>query len=1027
MKKNVTINLRKAFATACVILLASAAWNVSAQPRPTEVTGTVVDVQGMPVLGATVEVQGTSIATATDGQGKFKILAPADAALVVSYIGYQTQMVSVSGRTAIAITLVEDAKKLEDIVIVGYGVQRKSDVTGAISSVKSEDLENRSITSVNQALAGKTSGVQVINTSGRPGASGSIRVRGFSSNSSSIGPLYIVDGLQMSDIGYLDPNNIESIEVLKDAASAAIYGAQAGNGVILVTTKSGHKADNGKIFYDMQYSVESLGNVPKFMQAQEYINYMYEGNLISRADIATKYDGHTNTNWADETFENGIMQRHTVGFMGGNQRGNLYVAITNLDNNGVVKGNQDFYKRLSTQINASYKIKKWLNVGTTNAIERYSYNSVSEGSEYGSLIASALVMDPLTPAYYTADNLPQFMLDKIAAGKKYLTDEYGRYYSVSQFNQFNDSHPLIQRDNHESTNNGINVLGTIYTDLSPLKGLMYTSKLGYRMSYSNSSNYQFPYYVDEQIFNNNYQISGTLSNSLYYQWENYVTYMFNLGEHNFTAMSGMSFIHSNSNYITGSGDELKGYEPNFRYLSYMTSGCNDSVSGLPSESASISYFGRLSWSFRDTYMLQTIFRADAYDSSKLAAKSRWGYFPSISAGWTISNENFMKDIDRGKLSFLKLRASWGQNGNVSVLSGYPYANSISVGGWSYQFDNTGSFTYGSAPSGLANPDLKWETSEQLDFGIDARFFRDRLTMTIDYFDKRTKDLLVSVVPPYETGATSVMMNAGNVSNRGFELDLAWRDRIGDWSYSASGNIATLRNKVTYLDPTVSRIAGARMHTATVTMFEKGHPVWYMYGYKFSGVDDATGNPIFVDTNKDGSITEDDKTDIGCAIPDFTYGLTLNVAYKGFDLTIFGSGAQGGDIWTFLTRTDYPKRNRLKLYYDERWTETNTTAPRPRPNCVDEDKYWYSDANIFDGSYFKIKQIQLGYTIPQSLIHKVAISDLRIYVSLDNWITFTSYPGFDPEAASISATSGMGLDKGSYPISKKLTFGLNLAF
>lgn len=1015
---------KKILATILSVLL-SGGLVATAQPAVIQVNGTVLDSGGSTLVGAAVEVEGTRTFALTDSDGKFSLKAPSGSSLKVSLLGFVTQ--KVAAQKEVRIVLTEDVQQLEETVVIGYGVQRKSDVTGAIASLKSSDLENRTISNLAQSLAGKTSGVQVINTTGRPGSSGSIRVRGYSSNSGAISPLYIVDGIQVGDIGYLDPSNIESMEVLKDAASAAIYGAQAGNGVILVTTKSGAKEGEGKIFYDMQYSIESIGHVPEMMQAQDYINYMVEGGKLSLEDLKTYYDGHTNTNWMNETFENGVYQKHTVGFMGGGKRGNLYVAGSWLDNDGVVKGDKDFYKRLTSQVNADYQVKPWLKIGLTNSIEKYSYGSVSESNYYGSVLGSAIIMDPLTPAYYTEEQLPLGMKLALSNGYNLLKNKDGLYYSVSDFIGGEDAHPLVQTETYEAKNEGMNVLGSFFADFTPVKGLVFSSKFGYRLGYSNSSNYSFPYFINTQKYSTKYGLSGTVSNNLSYQWDNYVNYMFNIKEHNFTAMAGMSFMHGSSNYITGSGDELKSYEKNFRYLSFLTTECNDSVSGIESESSSLSYFGRLGWSWKNRYMLQATFRADAFDSSKLSAKNRWGYFPSVSAGWTISDEDFMKGISRNALSFLKIRGSWGANGNIGVLGGYPYTRGINVGAWSYQYDTTGGFYYGSAPAGLANPDLKWETSEQIDLGLDARFLRDKLSFSVDWYNKKTKDLLISVTPPFETGATSVTMNAGKVRNWGIETELSWKDSIGDFYYGVTSNLSMLRNKVTYLDPTVSRISGQSYHTSTVTMFETGHPVWYMYGYKFDHIDQATGNPIFEDINGDGVITGDDKTEIGCAIPDLTYGLTINLAYKGFDLTMFGSGVAGNDTWLLFYRSDYQKRNNLKLFYDDRWTETNTGASRPRSGCVDEDKYYLSSATIFDGSYFKIKQMQLGYTLPQNLTRKARIENLRLYVSMDNWFTFTKYPGFDPESASMGATAGMGIDCGAYPVTRKLVFGLNLSF
>ena len=1013
-----------------VILLASVL-SVMAQNRITA-KGTITDEKGEPLIGASVLQKGTNNGAITDIDGAWTLSVPQGAILEFSSIGFVTQELG-AGTAPINIVLKEDQELLDEVVVVGYGVQRKSDITGAITSVKSEDLENRSTTNLSTSLAGKTSGVQVVQSSGKPGASGAIRVRGYSSNSGSLGPLYIVDGLQVGDINYLDPNMIENIEVLKDAASAAIYGAQAGNGVILITTKGGKKGE-GQVTYDMQYSISSLASAPKMMQAQEYIDYMFEGNLISREDLLQYYDGHTNTNWVGETFEQGVTQRHAVGFSGANDRGSLYASVSWLDSDGIVKGNKDFYKRLSSQVNADYKVKDWLKIGLTNAIEYTTSNSVSEGSEYGSLLSAAIVLDPLTPAFYTEETLPFYMRANLDAGKPYLRDPEGRFFSVSPYTGNNDKHPLINRDNNISTNGSINMLGTFYGDFTPFKGFVFTSKFGYRIGNTESSSYSFPYYVNDANQYDKHELSGTIFTSIYYQWENYANYMFSLGKSNFTATAGMSFTHNASNYISGSGDELKSYEPNFRYLSYLTTEANDSVSGSKGESANISYFGRLTWNYDNRYTLQGILRADAFDSSKLSPEKRWGIFPSFSAGWNISNEPFMRNINKEILSSLRLRASWGRNGNINVLSGYPYTRSVSVGAWSYNMGPTADLSYGSAPAGLKNPDLKWETSEQLDFGVDARFLRDRLTLVADYYIKTTRDLLVAVTPPYETGATSVMMNAGSVLNRGFEAELSWRDHIGDFHYGISGNLATLHNEVTYLDPTVSRIAGGTYILNPATMFEVGHPVWYMYGYKYDGVDPATGNPRFKDINVnengsigDGVIDEKDKTQIGCAIPDFTYGVTLTAAWKGMDLTVFGSGVSGNDIWCCLLRNDYPKRNMLKLYYDERWTEANPTGSRPRAGATDGDKYLFSDANIFDGSYFKIKQIQLGYSFPEKLLRKAKVAGLRLYASMDDWFTFTSYPGFDPEAASSNTSTEMGLDKGSYPVAKKMVFGLKLTF
>ena len=426
------------------------------------------------------------------------------------------------------------------------------------------------------------------------------------------------------------------------------------------------------------------------------------------------------------------------------------------------------------------------------------------------------------------------------------------------------------------------------------------------------------------------------------------------------------------------------------------------------------------------YLFQASLRADAADLSKLSKKTRWGYFPAVSVGWTISEEKFFNPLKKW-FDSLKFRASWGQNGSLSALGGYSYSTDMSLGGL-YPFTSGIAYTQGAAPATLGNEDLKWETSEQLNCGFDGILLGGRLTFGIDYFIKKTKDLLVwNTTPSLIIGGSTSPVNAGNVENKGFEFELGWRDHIGDFNYGIRGNLSTLSNEVTYIDPSITRLTGSTFHTYTITYFEKGYPVYYFRGYKFDKVDPETGNPLFVDLNEDGQITTDDMTDIGNAIPSITYGLTLTAGYKGFDLTVFGTGTAGNKIFNCITRPDYASSNKLKeVIFDDRWTPTNTTGSKPRAGANDIDKYLVSDALVYSGNYFKIKQIQLGYTLPKSLISKVGISHARVYASLDDYFTISSYPGFDPEA-SANATTGMGVDKGAYPTSKKMVLGFNVEF
>jgi TonB-linked SusC/RagA family outer membrane protein len=1009
------------------------------------IKGTVKDVSGDPIIGASVKVQGSKSGVITDFDGNFSVPAENNATLVISYIGYTTETVKVSGRNNLSITLREDAQTLNDIVVIGYGVQKKSDLTGSVASVKAEDLKNRSTTDAAAALQGKAAGVQILNSSGKPGQGASIRVRGYSSNSSNIGPLLIVDGLQVSSIQYLDPSMIESMEVLKDAASAAIYGAEAGNGVVLITTKSGAKSKGqGSITYEAKFTNQGLGHVGKLLNASQFKDWMTMqlGAERVNADLADAqslygWNPNTDTDWMKEYFENTWAQQHTLTFQGGNDRGSYFLSTSYVNQDGIVKGNKDKYERLTAQINADYKIKDWLQIGTNTAIEKWSSRGVSENG-YGSSFEMLLLLDPLTPMYWTSRNqmLGEYAsyYDAIQAGNSNYTlfgDENG-YYATSYFNQrLAGANPFSQRDRAEGRNEGVNVNGTVFMNVTPIKQVTFTSRLGYRLSFNNTSDWQYPYYLNGQTKGDNYTISGASNNSTWYQWENFINYNQDFGKHNVGAMAGMSFRQYNSNGVSANAsgpDILKAYEPNFRYLNCVN-GNDDTVksfSGQPNMTRALSYFGRVLYSYDNRYSLQGNFRADAFDSSKLSKDNRWGYFFSGSAGWTFSNEKFFKDnVDSSIMSFGKIRASWGTNGNVNVLNNYAYTAGINTNGQWYQYGATNAASYGSMPNGIANPDLTWEKSQQFDLGADFRFFNDRLALGIDWYKKKTKDLLVSAPAMPESGVSSLTINAGEVENSGLEVELSWKDNIGDFRYSISGNFATLHNEVTYLDPSIERISGATVEGASPEVvrcyFEQGQPVWYMRGYKYAGRA-ADGTAQYY--TKDGNITNDpqaeDMTNVGSGLPSLTYGITLNAEYKGFDLTIFGAGEAGNDIYYGLYRTGY--NNIAKGIYDDFKTDKMPTAA----SVAGSGTFWRSSAMVYSGSFFKLKQIQLGYTLPTNLTKKVYMQNVRAYVSLDDFFTFTKYPGLDPETCT-QEYNCPGLDKGVYPNMRKLVLGLSVTF
>ena len=1019
--------LKKHLQKALSVILMLCALSLGAHAQNRTISGTVVDTHGDPVIGAAVTVVGnTQIGAATDLNGAFSLAVPAGASISVESIGYKPQTFAVGNQTTFNVILEDDTEMLEETVVIGYGVQRKSDVTGAIASVKESDLENRTTTDVAQALQGKAAGVQIVNASGAPGSSSSIQIRGYSSNSRT-SPLMIVDGLKVNDISYLDPESIASIEILKDAASAAIYGVEAGNGVVLVTTKSGQKG-SGRVFYNFQHTIQNIAHLPEMMNAQEYMDYMVLAGAATQDQF--KYDGKSNTKWTDYMLETGHQQRHTIGFEGGNDRAKFYTSLSYTDNNGIVKGDKDIFRRLVGQINAEYKIKDWLTVGVNTTIDRSVRRAVSESSTTSESVMGAMfVSDPTMPYAYTDGVLPKHVQLYQAASNTLPRDAAGNLLGISVFNETSYIwNPQAILDRQDSETQSFRVRGTAYANLSPIKGLVITSRFGFQGGYSHTNTYNHEVYISAKT-NQAMSISGSTNDRLYYQWENFANYTRNFGQHEVTAMAGMSYQQTNTDNLRATAYVLSSDDPNFRYLNNAVNNANMSVGGQPEVRANMSYFGRLGWSYGNKYFVQANFRADAYDSSKLDKNHRWGYFPSVSAGWTLSNEPFMQGVKSAlSLNFLKLRASWGVNGNVNALGEYQYASSLESNK-NYGYNLNGEFLVGIRPSKvLPNPSIKWETSRQVDLGLDLRMLNNRLTFSLDWYNKNTHDLLTSTTAPGNTGAERVYVNAGLVNNHGTEFELGWKDTIGDFSYGISGNLSTVHNKVIE-GTSKDRVPGQKIWSSyDVTYFEEGYPLWYLRTFMVDHVDQATGAAVYKDFDNDGEITADDRDFAGSGIPDFTYGLTINLAYKGFDFLVLGAGSQGAELLYAVTRADALQQNTLRTFYADAWKNASSTGYKyPKPD-VNDKFYRTSNMRVYDASFFKIKQIQLGYTLPRNLTKKIAISSLRAYVSLDDWFTFTKYPGLDPETSHAgSSASGLGVDYGSYPISKKLVFGVNVSF
>ncbi|ALI98794.1 SusC/RagA family TonB-linked outer membrane protein [Rufibacter tibetensis] len=1001
------------------------------------ITGRVTSARGgEPLPGVSVVVKGTTAGSTTDVDGRYQLQAPANAGtLVVSYIGFVNQELPINGRTTIDVTLQEDQQALEEVVVVGYGTQQKSLVTGAISSVKAEEIATVSSSRVEQALQGRTAGVTVLPASGSPGAGMRVRVRGTGSNANSE-PLYIVDGVRAGGIEYLDPSEIASIEVLKDAASAAIYGAEGANGVVIITTKTG-KPNSSEVSYNFQYGRQSVGRLMPMMNAQQYQQYLQESNSPGRPTAAEAAAVGEGTNWFEEVFQSAPQQHHSLSFSGGSDKSTFLVSGNYFTQEGILGGDKARFNRYTVRINTDHKIKSWLTIGEKFSYSNFNRRGVAENDEFGGLISSALSLDPLTPVIYTGA-LPAHVTAAINAGRPLVRDENGNYYGISNFIRGEYGNPLarISLARGQTTQN--KVVGNLYANFDILPGLKFTTQFGVDGAFQRQHNWTPTFWFSSESQNSVANGSDSQNNWFTMQWENYATYQKQFGDHGFTFLAGTSAVKRMWNYIGGSYSGLFKEEERFSYAD-TTPDNLDRIGSNSNASTLASYYGRLSYDFAGKYLLNATVRRDG--SSLFAPERAWGTFPSLSLGWVVSNEDFFPST---RINHLKLRASWGQNGSLSAARIGDWVSAVTVIG-RYP-DASGNYLVGAAPTTLPNRDLTWETSEQLDFGLDLALFNNRLTFTADFFNKDTKDLITPGVAPGFVGASLPFVNGGNVRNRGWEFELGYRnDAAKGFQYEVSGNITTIKNEVTYLNPNVSEIPGASVGTGwSATVFKEGFPIWYLRGYKTDGIfqtqeeisqylartgitgySPKPGDPIVVDTNGDKQISPADYAMIGNPHPDVIFGARVNLAYKGFDILAFVQGQLGNDVILGFSRTDRPTANKPAFFFEDRWTGPGSTNTGFAPTTTNAYVY-NSDLMVFDGSYARVRQLQFGYTLPNALTSRLKVKNARMYVSLDNYFTFTDYPGLDPEAGSNSANS-LGIDRGTYPVPRLAMFGLNFNF
>lgn len=1046
----------------CAAVLSLFGMSVIPMGAQSVLSGTVVTASdGQPIVGAYVLVKGTTVGTTTEVDGTFRIEASSGTILEVSQMGYVTRQVKASD--GIRIALDEDQLWLDDVVVVGYGVQKKKLVTGSTVQVKGDDIAKLNTVDVLGALQSQSPGVNIVQNNGFLGSGFKVNIRGLGTIGDSA-PLYVVDGVANGSISALNPSDIESVDVLKDAASAAIYGARAANGVILITTKKG-KEGQASVTYDGYYGLQNLYKIPTLLNANEFMQiqdesrimdglapYNWENHIGSRLYKAIK-DGWTGTNWLKEIInEDAPVQNHSVNVTGGSKTGtySLGLAYTGQDATMGVPSSIPHLDRYNFRVNSENTVFKKgsldvLKVGQTLNY-RYQKTTGSFATEgiYWNGVHNMLVMSPLMPAY-NSDGSYYVFEDRVADSYVWDTANGAA------------KNPIAYMDytSNQNVSKSHYLQASVYAVLQPIERLNIKSQFGYMMSASSYRSYMPEYDLDATAKREMDQVSQSMSLSNRWSWENTASYSFNINEHQIDALVGSSLEKwgygeslSASNVNSNFGDLEHAYLSNVS----TTPSSMSSISGSPSQKNSIaSFFARANWNWKEKYMASATMRADG--SSVFARGYRWGYFPSASAGWVITNEDFFKGLGLDSvLDFLKLRASWGQNGNCNV-TGFQYLSLVTSnnGYGGYVFGDVidkreiGSYAYK-----LTNSELKWETSEQTNIGFDARLFGNRLGVEFDWYNKLTKDWLVVAPVLYSYGANAPYVNGGNVKNQGLEFGLHWNDSVGEVFYGVNLTGAHNKNKVTKIANADGIIHGTGSipweGAEELYRAEVGMPIGYFYGYKTAGVfqnqaeidaykgallngeNTNPGDVIYVDSNNDGVIDANDRTMIGNPHPDFTLGLSFNIEWKGIDLSISGFGSFGQQIFKCYRDFSSSPLNNYTTDILKRWTGEGSSNKYPRL-ASSSNSNWNRISSLYieDGDYFKVQNITLGYDIAKAF-KKFPLKTCRVYVTGQNLFTFTSYSGMDPEIGYGGGSGwAQGIDLGYYPSARTILFGVNLKF
>ncbi len=1029
-----------------------------------QIKGVVVSGQdNEPLPGVNVVVKGTTNGTITDLDGQFVLSVPSDCVLLVSYVGYKGQEIAVKNSRSFRIVLQEDTETLNEVVVVGYGVQKKSVVTAAIARVSSDDLLHVAPIRVDNALKGLAAGVTVTSSSGQPGSASQIRIRGIGTINDS-DPLYIVDGMPIDGgIDYLNPNDIQSIEILKDAASGAVYGARAANGVVLVTTKAG-KEGKVKIIYDFSYGFQSAWKHRDVLNATEYATLMNEGKMnAGEAPIYADPSSYgKGTDWQEELFyDNAPIMQHQISASGASERINYYLSAGYFKQDGIVGGNygRSNYQRLTLRSNSTYKLfdetktRNWINklsVGVNAAYSHIRSTGITTNSEYGSPLGSAIAFCPLLGVYEEDEEAVYAEYASVENFAPIYDKKNGRMYTIAGSDYNEITNPLAALSLPGEIGRSDKFVSNFWAELQIWDNLKFKSSFGTDLAFWGTDGWKPVYYLGQSNKSEKSQVWSSMYKSLVWQLENTLAYDKKIGKHSFSILLGQSAKKTTGRYLSGSNYymvEEDGSKANIDFTTGTSANGDQSVSGSAySPSTLASYFGRLSYNYAERYMLQATVRRDG--SSNFGSNNHWATFPSFSLGWNITNEKFAENRP-GWLTSTKLRFSWGKNGNESI-GAFGYVALTSTGNNYYFGSGDGTLYNGTKPSGLANENLRWEESKQTDLGLDFGFFDNSLSFSVDYYKKITDGMLMTVSIPSYVGESKPTGNVGKMENQGVELETSYRFKVGAWEFKIGGNATYLKNKLINLgNDTGYNNYDSYQNVGTISRAENGQAFPFFYGRKTDGIfqnmeevnsytyTDADGEVSiiqpkalpgdvrFVDVNNDGVIDDNDRTKIGKGMPDWTYGLNLSVGWKNFDFNVMLQGVEGNEIFDATRRTDISYIN-LPSYMLNRWTGEGTSNKIPRFTFTDDNNNWTSsDLFVKDGSYMRVKNVTLGYTLPSKWARKALISSLRLYVAAENLFTFTKYEGFDPEISS--GGTSLGIDRGVYPQARTYTFGVNLNF